>query len=297
MSGEGIVFKKNAPVRPWESDSTPWIIRYTRCVFPILFQIGSLRIATLGVFLVIAFLVAGFAYWWRGKSEHYEEDELFDGFLIGFGWLALGSRIGFILMHMDRFGLNPLKWADIVNYPGLSLAVGILLFPIGLLRHARQQKWDTFQVLDMSAIASAAGLVVYAVGAFFDGTLVGNPTKLPIGLSFPGLFGLRHPAQLYLAAGYLLITFILLWAEGKYRLFEWYKHHRQSAQSGFVFALWLLLHAALQIGVSMVAPAQFTLREWPLDLPLYAAVAALSVVVFLVRSGRVGGIRRKGSGA
>src|SRR5476649_2015478 len=203
-------------------------------MFPVLFSIHPVTIYTISVFLVLAFLVSGYVFWRKGREEHYQEEELFDAFLLTTVWGIIWARIGFILLNFSHFQLAPIKWLDVFSYPGtyplLGLAMGIWF----LYQRAKKQKWDENEILDFAVLAISAGLVIVSIGSFFDGSGIGNPTSLPWGVTFPAVFDSRHPTQLYGALFYLLVFVFLNWLEPRYRMFEWYRNKKHSAQTGFL---------------------------------------------------------------
>ncbi len=255
-------------------------------MFPILFQLGRLTIHTIGIFIAIGFFSAGFVFWRASRQEHYREDELFDDLLITAVWAAMASRLGFIALHTDVFGLDLGRWVDIFNYPGISMAIGVLIIPIMMWRLASKKKLDTFEVLDFSAVALSVGLVWYWIGAFFDGSLVGLPTTLPWGMVFPGLFTPRHPAQLYAVVANIAVTIYLLWAQNKYRLFGWYRNNHHTANSGFLFCAWLISQGLIQLLLLLVAAPQIQAGDFVLDWYIYPMVIVLGVWLLFRRSGR-----------
>ena len=84
-------------------------------MFPILLSLHPLTIYTIGVFMLIAFLVSGYVFWRKGREEHYQEEELFDAFLLTTLWGAVWARIGFVIINFGNFGFAPLKWLDCVE--------------------------------------------------------------------------------------------------------------------------------------------------------------------------------------
>ncbi len=255
-------------------------------MFPILLQLGSLTIHTLGLFMAIGFFLSGFVFWRLSRQEHYQEDTLFDDFLKTAVWSMLVSRLGFIVLHTDVFGFEFLRYVDIFNYPGVSMAMGVMIMPVMMFRLASKKKLDAFEVLDFSAIAMSVGLVWYWIGAFFDGSLVGLPTSLPWGVIFPGLFSPRHPAQLYAMVANFLVMIYLMWAANKYRLFSWYRNNRHTANSGFVFSVWMVTQGLTQVLMLLVAVPQLVVAELVLDWYIYPVVIILGLWMLFKRSGR-----------
>src|SRR5260221_469695 len=146
----------NAPVIEWEMDNMTAPL-YTIEMFPVLFSIGQFTLYTSSIFMILAFLTTGYFFWRKGREEHYPEDEIFDVYLISVFWAVLASRLGFILIHFEHFGLQPLKWIDIFSTPGFIPFFGLIAAAIVIYRQAKSKKWDAFEVLDFAAISVAFG--------------------------------------------------------------------------------------------------------------------------------------------
>jgi phosphatidylglycerol:prolipoprotein diacylglycerol transferase len=258
--------------------------------------VNFLRAFSFGPFLVLAFFTGAFVLWKKGKEEYYEENQLFDVMIAASFWGLVGARIGFIVVHFQDFGLDVLKWLSLVSFPGYLGFSGLLVGLFVLHAKAKQLKWDAYEVSDFGAIALALTTVVIALGMFVNGSGFGNPTNLPIGLSFPGVFDKRHPVQLYAALIYLIFFFILWRLERVYRTFLWYRENRRTAQTGFVFAAFCIGYGFIGLGLSFVSPAAFVLFGFPVDLIIYALSVFYGMGVMYVRSGRslgFGGSKKK----
>ena len=255
-------------------------------MFPVLFSIHPITIYTIGVFLVLAFLAGGYVFWRKGREEHYQEEELFDAFLLTTVWGILWARVGFIALNFSHFQLAALKWLDVFNYPGMYPLLGLVMGVWFLFQRAKKQKWDENEILDFAALAITLGLVIVSIGSFFDGSGIGNPTSLPWGVTFPSVFDRRHPVQLYGALFYLLVFVLLNWLEPRYRMFEWYRNKKHSAQTGFLFAVFCICYGVYGIALSFLSPAQVTLFDINIDLPLRVGILLFGLIKLWAQSGR-----------
>jgi phosphatidylglycerol:prolipoprotein diacylglycerol transferase len=255
-------------------------------MFPVLFSYGPFELRTLSIFLIVAFICSSFIFWRKGREEHYNEGEFFDGFLLAslIGFIA--GRVGFIALNYDRFGLSVLHWLDIFAFPGINGMIGLIAATIYLYRFARKNKWDIFEVLDFWVLALATGLTFGYIGLFFDGTAVGKATTLPVGLIFPGLIEPHHPAQLYAAAFFLLLSIYLSRVEYRYRTFEWYRSGKKTAQTGFLVSMFLIVTSLYFFLVSWVKPPVFMLGGIDIDRLLALATFIGGLVLLYSRSGR-----------
>jgi prolipoprotein diacylglyceryltransferase len=238
-------------------------------MWPTLFSIGFFHVSPSWVVSVIGLLVAGFVFWGRGKEEHYSELQLFDGLLLSFVAGAIGARIGFILLHFSQFGWNLFSWLNIVEHPGKLDVVFLIVSTLYMYRFALRKKWDAFEVLDFWSLALTAWLFFTSIASFFAGTGRGKFTDLFVGMVFPGSIEKTHPVQLYFALFYVLLYFYLTWAESRYRIFEWYRMGKKSAQTGFListFIIFLSLFSALML---LFRLPEFVIGGWALDIWLY----------------------------
>lgn len=254
-------------------------------MFPILFSIHPVTIYTIAIFLIIAFLLCGYIFWRKGREEHYQEEELFDAFLLTSLFGLMWSRIGFILLHFDHFGLKPFKWIDLLNYPGMYPFLGIVMAGWFLFSQARKRKWDAFEILDFAATALTGALIVISIGSFLDGSGFGNPTNLPWGVTFPAVFDRRHPTQLYGAIFYMILFWYLNWLEPRYRMFSWYRNKKNTAQPGFLFAVFCVGYGLFGIAMSFLNPANVTFFEVNIDLPLRVGILLFGFIRLFSQSG------------
>ncbi len=255
-------------------------------MLPLLFSLGPLKLHTLNLFLVLAFLSVAFLFWRKGREEHYEESQLFDGFLLSTLFGLVAGRVGFILLHLAEVGTQPLKWLDVISYPGVNLFVGLLGAGIYMYRFALKQKWDVYEIMDFWVLAVSFGLGLMWVGLFFDGSSFGNPTQLPWGLVFPGVFDKHHPVQAYFALFFFVLSWYLNWVEYRYRTFTWYRAGKNTAQTGFLTSVFIIGLGIFSFVVAWLRPAQFTVNGWSLDPLIYLLITGVGIWLLWKRSGR-----------
>lgn len=255
-------------------------------MWPLLFAWGPLQLKTISVSVTVAVFATAFLFWRKGREEHYNEMDIFDVFL----WSVMGGllwgRVGYVVMHFGDFGLAPLRWLDVVHFPGLSLTIGLIGASLMMYRAAQGRRWDAFEMLDFWSIAMANGLAWLSLGWWFDGSAFGVQTNLPWGMSFPGVFDRHHPNQLYLAIVYVLLFWYLSKVEYRYRTFSWYRAGRNTAQTGFLISMFVIIVSAVHIGLSFITPTALVVMGVRVDL--VAAVAGLIVGLAMLfhRSGR-----------
>lgn len=84
-------------------------------MWPNLISLGPIVISSLNVMVVVALLAGLFAFWRKGKEEHYDEMMLFDALLLSFVFGAIAARLVFIGLNFTQFGFNVLSWFDLID--------------------------------------------------------------------------------------------------------------------------------------------------------------------------------------
>ena len=261
-------------------------------MFPVLLAIGPFELRTLSVISVLAFLVMAFVFWRKGREEHYELGEYFDGFILATISGFLAGRVAFVALNWGQFGWQFLKYLDIVSYPGSNTVIALTAATLFLYQFAAKRKWDEFEVLDFWVLAVANGTLLTQLGLFLDGSSFGTVTELPVGVMFPGTQELRHPVQLYTAAFFMILAWYLSQVEYRFRTFEWYRGGKKNAKSGFLFAVFLLGVSTWFFATSWVNQPIFLIGGINWDRIGTAVGFALGVVFLLRRSGRLEGRRK-----
>lgn len=255
-------------------------------MFPTIFNIGPFHLQTLSVFQALAFFSCALVFWRRAKEESYSEARVFDGFLLSFivGWLS--GRIGYVLVNLDQFGWDILKWLNVIYYPGIQLLLALLGATLYLYFYAKKQKWDAFEILDWWSQSLAMGLIWLYIGYFFAGVLFGNVTQMPWGIVFPGVFEPHHPTQLYFVLFLLMMYKFLSWLEYNYRTFGWYRSGKKTAQTGFLFIVFLISYGLFSLFMIFFQPPQFQIGELTFDSLVYLFLIVCGLYLMLMRANR-----------
>lgn len=253
-------------------------------MFPTLFRLGQFELKTWVVFAVLALLTSSFVLWKKVREEHYDVDEVFDGFLLSLFIGVVVSRLSFVISHFSEFGLMPLRWLDLMGRPGGYFVVGLVAAGLFFYRFAGNKRWDQFEVLDFAVTAATLAQFWLSLGSFFDGAGYGIATTLPWGVVFPGVFDKHHPVQLYWGVTYLLLFMYLSWVEYRYRLFGWYRGGKSFAQTGFITAVWCMVIGLAGLAFGFVTPglSSFGVR---IDLIASVVVVLFGAALLWQRSG------------
>lgn len=262
-------------------------------MFPILFSIGPVTLYTLNFLVFIGLVISVFQYWRRTHGEHYEDDVVFDGILISVLGGVVGARIGYILFHLSEFGLRIFDWLAIFSKPGLNETFGIISGFVLLAWHAKRQKWDHFELLDFASIPLTTFFILLWIGRFFAGSHVGFSTELPIGVSFPSVFDTRHPVQIYITLGFILLFMLLKLFEHRYRFFDWYRANKQSAQAGFLIGFFLVGYGFVMAISTFFKFSEMVVMGVGLDLLVALCLAIAGLMIIYIRSGKWKSSRKK----
>lgn len=255
-------------------------------MFPVLFSIGTFQFKTMSLFVLLAFFLASFIFWRKGREEHYSESDIFDGFLISTLLGAIVARVVFIVFNFDTFGFHIVSWFSLGAYPGTNLIAGLAAAAFYMYKNATKNKWDQFEVLDFWVTSAALGLSIYYLGTFFDGTGYGYATNLPWGVVFPQLIDPHHPVQLYFALFYAGLYFYLSKVEYSYRTFTWYRHGKKTAQTGFLTSAFLIIVSVVTFVMAFLKPATLQFMSINFDMVISGALALIGVSMLFTRSGR-----------
>lgn len=255
-------------------------------MFPVLLSIGPFQIKTISVFVFLAFFLASFILWRKGREEHYSQADIFDSFLLSSLIGSFIARITFIFFNFNLFGLNIFSWFDFSKYSGINLLAGLAGAAFFMHKNSIKKKWDEFEVSDFWVTSISLGLFIYYLGTFFDGTGYGYATNMPWGFVFPNLVEPHHPVQLYFAIFYLLLYIYLSKVEYSYRTFMWYRHGKKTAQTGFLTSVFLILVSAFSFLIAFFKPASIELFNINLDFVISILMLAVGIYLLFVRSGR-----------
>ncbi len=212
---------------------------------PVLFSVGSFRLPTYGVIVVIAILAGIYTVSRLGRREGLDTGRLFDFST----WIVivalLGAKLMMVLVGWRIYWERPselVSWSTIqaggVFYGGFIAAV---VFALWYTRANHMPRWKVF---DVYAPAVALGLGLGRIGCFAAGCDYGKPTSSAMGVVFTNswsheLTGVPlgvplHPTQLYETAASLAIFGWLLW------LF------RRKRYDGQIFLHYLALYAVVR---------------------------------------------------
>jgi phosphatidylglycerol:prolipoprotein diacylglycerol transferase len=230
-------------------------------MYPVLFELpdwlpvlGGAPITSFGVFMLFAFITAGYVMRAEMGRKGYDPEKAWDFVFWAVIGGILGAKVYFIFLNYPRLLTDPagliFARGGLVWYGGFVLATVLVLWEM------RRSKLPLPPMLDSSAPALALAYAVGRMGCFLVGDDWGRPTDSWVGIAFPnGIppsrvdiierdFGITvdpalvekygqvvpvHPTQLY-EVGLSTLIFFVLWT---------IRDHRRG--HGWLFALWLVL--------------------------------------------------------
>jgi phosphatidylglycerol:prolipoprotein diacylglycerol transferase len=230
-------------------------------MYPVFFEVpnwfpflGGQPITSFGVFMLLAFLTAGYVL--RAELRRVGEDpeKAWDFVFMAVVGGILGAKGYYILLNWPRLLDDPaglvFSRGGLVWYGGFLLATALVIWEI------RRQKLPVPAVADLMAPALALAYGVGRMGCFLVGDDWGLPTDSALGVRFPRgtpsssvqnieqMFGVTvdpalvekygqvvpvHPTQLY-EVGISTLIFFLLW-----------RIRDHGHRKGWLFLLWLVL--------------------------------------------------------
>jgi phosphatidylglycerol---prolipoprotein diacylglyceryl transferase len=182
---------------------------------PIAISLGPVAIRWYGLMYVLGFIGILLLGRHRIRTQpwlNWNLRELDDLIFYGVLGTILGGRLGYVLFYkFDYYLQHPLE-IFYVWQGGMSFHGGFLGVIFAMLLFARHHKKHWFTVTDFVAPLTPPGLMFGRIGNFINQELPGRETTVPWGMQFPAVDSLvRHPSQLYQAAGEGLLLFIILW--------------------------------------------------------------------------------------
>lgn len=256
-------------------------------MYPTLIEIGGFHIATYGVVVALAFMVAGWIAA-RGFAERgIDPDEAWNLLWYALVGGLVGAKLYYVALHgpqalLSRAGM---VWYGGLIGGGLAIAWGI-----------RRRALPFRRVLDAVAPGLAVGHAMGHVACFFSGDSYGVPSELPWAVAFPrgaspstagnlrDAFGVDvpasipdgalltvHPTMLY-STVVLLIVAAFLW---------WYRS--RSGAAGRLFGLYLGLAGAERFLVEFLRAKDDRLL-WGVTTAQIIAIVLLATGLVLLRT-------------
>lgn len=211
-------------------------------MYPILLDIGIIKLHTYGLFLALGFMAA---VWFSKRNAHFyntSEQVISDLFFAILLSAIVGARFLYVLINFGDFRHNPMEifkiWnGGLVFFGGFIAAVGACLIVL------RLKKLPIAKTADIIAPGIALGHSIGRFGCLFAGCCYGRECDLPFAIKFTNPAGLAplnvylHPTQLYMVLSNFCLFLILMWLQKRK------KFH------GMVFLSYVMLYSAFRSGI------------------------------------------------
>jgi phosphatidylglycerol:prolipoprotein diacylglycerol transferase len=237
---------------------------------PVLFSIFGWPVHSYGFMLAIAFLIAIIGVGRAAKKQAIGFDIIIDlatWVLIG---AVVGARIAYVITEYQYF--IHASWWEVfkVSSGGLAFHGGLLGgFSAGYIFVKRKQIFP-WKLADIVTPYIAFGYAIVRIGCLLNGCCYGKAATVPWALHCAANdFSLRHPTQLYSAAG-SLILFGILW------LLRNHKHF-----AGFLFLLYVGLYSIMRFIVEIF-------RESPMVFPWLSLAQLVCIILAIMAFGLIG---------
>ena len=208
---------------------------------PVLFEIGSFSVYSYGVMLFLAFAVGSYWALKEAPAEGIDRDHLYEGIIISIVLSMLGSRLAFVLLHLELFRGEP--WWRVFAFQdgGLVFYGGLFASLLGVFAYCRYRHISFLKLLDHASPFIILGYAITRVGCFLNGCCYGEVAQVPWAVVYPTADGAsRHPTQLYAVITGLII-FVLLRRLKRFKTFE-----------GYTFLLFLLFYGVYRFFIEFV---------------------------------------------
>ena len=228
-------------------------------MYPVFFQmpqwvpfLGGQPITSFGVFMLLAFLTAGYVLRAELQRMNEDPDKAWDFVFMAVIGGILGAKVYYLLLNFPSLIEDPIRM--VFSRGGLVWYGGFLLATALVIREIRRQGLSVPVMADLIAPALALAYAVGRIGCFLVGDDWGLPTDSFLGVRFPQgapattvqnieqMFGITvdpalieeygnvvpvHPTQLY-EVGMSTLIFFILW-----------RIREHGHQKGWLFMLWL----------------------------------------------------------
>lgn len=192
-------------------------------MYPELIRIGPVVIGSYGLMLAIAFIVGIFVTTKLSEQRNIDGDRVLNLCFIILVSAIIGSRLLYVVTHLDEFRgrwlytFLPVQPDGSIGLNGLIFLGGFIGALLASLWYVRRRDIPPFKMADSVAPALALGLFFGRIGCFLNGCCFGKECDAAWGMQFPiespaGFImgdAVIHPTQLY-SSGYALLIFGVL---------------------------------------------------------------------------------------
>ena len=252
-------------------------------MYPILLEIGSIKLYTYGLFLALGFITA---IWFTKRNarfygiDHQTVSDLFFTILVS---AIVGARLLYVAINLDDYTHNLLDIFKIWN-GGLVFFGGFITATLAAVVFCRIKGLEVWKTADVLAPGLALGHALGRFGCLFAGCCFGKVCDLPIAVTFSHPQSLAplnvplHPTQLYMVGTNFIIFLILLAIQRRKRF------------NGMVFLSYVMLYSVFRSAVEYFrgdfrGDFVFEFISLSQGIGLVVSCLALGVMIVKLRSG------------
>lgn len=227
-------------------------------------QIDVLGMGIPTYLLVISLVYCLGIYYLFNRLKRYDLSPMLatDLILVAMIFGFLGARIFYVIYQEPKFYFSDPSQIFMFWNGGFIFFGGFLLAFAASYIFLKFKSENIGLWMDAIAPVLALGYGLGRVACFLNGCCYGHVCALPWGIQFPGLYGLRHPTQLYAVIYELIVWLILLFLERKVVF--------KIKNFGLLFYSWLVMH-----GIGRI------FMEWFRDDPRGDRILGLSISTWI----------------
>ena len=231
-------------------------------MFPVLFKIGRLEIHSYGLMLALSFLLGIYWSMYRARKRGIDRNSVMDLSLIIVVCAIVGSRLMYVLTHLEEFRgrwldtFSPFQSSGDIGLLGLTMLGGVLLAILAIIIYCKVKKINVLKLCDVMIPAVGLGIFLTRIGCFLHGCCFGMPCDLPWGIVFPLISPAGsilqgqhlHPTQLYSSFYGLIILIVVLLLDRKPRF------------DGFLLSVFFMLYGVFRFSVDYLRYYESSVR-------------------------------------
>lgn len=168
---------------------------------------GISGLITSFIFLILGIMSGSFLIWKRGRYQ-FDAEKMFDAILIVFLVGAFGGRLTYVLLNLEKFKVDTLRFFHPFLFPGFYFWGSVIFGVLAIYWYCRRENFSFWTFSDIGIFGLALGQIFVKIGFLLNGNDLGKAARFPWG-SFP------QPVALYDIFSIILIVFLLSKWENK----------------------------------------------------------------------------------
>ena len=169
---------------------------------------------------------------------------MFDALFVSLIGAVFFSRLTFVLLNFEDFGLNILRFILINGFPGLSLVGALIGGFFTLALFTRVARLPFMEVIAYAVPSLFLALGIGKIGAFFGGNTIGTETTFPLAIQYVGHEGFRHIVAIYEA----IVLFVGFFFAQKLLL----TYRRDKVDVGSIFSFFIVLTSLMYLALDFL---------------------------------------------